>query len=267
MWFKAEIIYPTTTYRPVNFYLPTKSGEKISPTFNWKNSDIPLEIVSNESSNSKKRIKKVKKVLRNNPKNKNKKNRKDIDEKEVGETTTLLDVKPLIPLETIKKSSEVRKDRLSSYFEPTFPSFERQSSNNTKEMDSYENSSESFFTKELSSSKSEKDETSRLYLPHDSYLDPVRSLPKTNPTNRWRSRQAVPTSDLNLYQLNEDEIFASSKKSRGLPILNQLENRPVTPTPLRVALGPEVLHQDSSTKFQLFFLSKCNIFPIFFKAE
>jgi len=83
----AEIIYPTTTYRPVDLYLPTKGSEKFLLNFkksNNKNKNYndddeednneteenleSLEIITKEksaSSGGKKRIKKVRKVLRN----------------------------------------------------------------------------------------------------------------------------------------------------------------------------------------------------------
>ena len=81
----AEIIYPTTTYRPVDLYLPTKGSEKFLLNFkknkNNKNYNDDeednneteenlesLEIITKEksaSSGGKKRIKKVRKVLRN----------------------------------------------------------------------------------------------------------------------------------------------------------------------------------------------------------
>lgn len=132
------------------------------------------------------------------------------------ETTTLLDVKPLLP--SPSGSSRTRQDRLSSNFEPTFPSFKQK----TAIGDNNDNGSDVTFGRK----------GSKLYLPDDSFSDPVRSLPpKSTPADKWRSRQPLPAKDLDLPPISDDEIFYSSKKSRGLPILNQLANRPFNPKP------------------------------------
>ncbi len=217
----------------MNFYLPTKAPDKALPAITKKksnNSDVPLEIVSNESKNSKKRIRKVKKVLRNNPKNRKKKTKNnsnnDPNEKDVDETTTLLEVKPLLPSTSGSGSSRTRQDRLSSKFEPTFPSFKQKnfSGDAISENGSVEETNGRLVSNDGRSSK--------LYLPDDSYSDPVRSLPKSTLADKWRSRQPLPAKDLDLVPLSEDEVFSSSKKSRGLPILNQLGNRHFKPNPL-----------------------------------
>jgi len=70
----AEVIYPTTTYRPVDLYLPTKGSEKFLHNFRKTESKKisneegleSVEIFTKEKAGGgKKRIKKVRKVLRN----------------------------------------------------------------------------------------------------------------------------------------------------------------------------------------------------------
>lgn len=219
-FFQAEVIYPTTTYRPVNLYLPTKPGEKFVPSFSKKkHSSESFEIISKDPLNSKKRLRKVKKVLRNNIRNRNKSN--EDDEKEdvsLESDASLPEVKSLLPTVTKKPKATTNPtqwpDRLLN-----FPSFSQNDPFDEDSDDPVPSDSQLRLQKQPTPAPAQN---LKLYLPDDSFSNPVRSLPAS-------PSRAKPQS---LFQHAGDEEVASSKKSRGLPILSQLSKRPVTPIPL-----------------------------------
>lgn len=138
--------------------------------------------------------------MRNNIKNRNKSPEEEEEESEVASP----EVKSLLP--TVTKKPKVTTiptewpDRLLN-----FPSFAAAQNDGLEDSIASDSNSypDGFPTK-----------TSSLYLPDESlFLNPVRSLPR-------------PQSQ-NLFHHVGDEELTTSKKSRGLPILSQLNKRPV----------------------------------------
>jgi hypothetical protein len=119
----AEVIYPTTTYRPVNLYLPTKGSEKFLHNFGKTGdkrkpsseelSDSSESATKDKSGGSKKRIKKVRKVLRNSAARKQKSSSAEAAEKKrAGEVRSLLPtVKPHRPPPTTSRPPTTTTER------------------------------------------------------------------------------------------------------------------------------------------------------------
>lgn len=223
IFYQADVIYPTTTYRPVNLYRPTIESEKFVPDFNKKKPSLEsIEVLTKDPSGNSKRIKKVKKVLRNHAKNKFKNLQQDVKLDDTF-SPTVQTTKPPVKTTTLSPW----RSRFSNKHDINLKA-SRQHVFSQNENPKPQIEEERFLP--TTPSPNDRGRGSKVYLPDDSFADPSRSLPAVTqpttptPTTRWQQTE-------DFLRHSGDEELQSPKKSRGLPILSQLGNIPVTPLP------------------------------------
>ena len=197
----AEVIYPTTTYRPVNLYLPTKGSEKFLHEFGKVGDDGGKKVKGSSSEEtsdsgekekpgSKKRIKKVRKVLRNSAARQQKSRNR-------GEKKGSAEVKSLLPTVTTPRPTP-----------PTTPTPPRTTRPTTLRTTP---------TPPATTQRPKEKQQSQFFHQHRTTPDPELET----------SEQEEKT----LLHHPGDFDIRSNKKARGLAILNQLSGRPPLPPP------------------------------------
>ena len=198
----AEVIYPTTTYRPVNLYLPTKGSEKFLHEFGKvgdgvgkKSKGGSSEEISDsgekEKPGSKKRIKKVRKVLRNSAARLQKNRNRD-------EKKGSAEVRSLLPTVTTPRSAPPTTEPRT-----TRPTTARTTPTPTQPP--------------VTTQRPREKQQSQFFHQH-------RATSAPEPENPEREENT-------LLQHPGDIDIRSNKKARGLAILNQLSGRPPLPPP------------------------------------
>jgi hypothetical protein len=205
----AEIIYPTTTYRPVDLYLPTKGSEKFLLNFKKKNNN------NNNSKNNNKNV---------------------LDDDEDNETEENLESLEIITKE--KSASSSGKKRIKKVRKVL-----RNSAARSLSLSARNSTSNRFAEKEFSHHPEPRTEVKSLLPTIKPTHRPTTTTTTTTTTPRPHRQQhqhqqqhesnSKPAEEERLFQHSGDIDIRTNKKARGLAVLSQLSGRhhPLPPPP------------------------------------